>query len=122
MLAVIEPAADTYWGSVGTIMDENGTEEIFPVTTAEWAAVRYAATVIAESGNLLMMQGRAQDDAQWTVLSKALIATGRQALSAAESRDAAAVFDAGGEVYLVCSSCHAAFAPDALRSTFGMEQ
>jgi len=121
MLAVIDPAADIYWGSVGTIMDENGTEEIAPTTTAEWAAVRHAATILAESGNLLMMPGRAQDNEQWIELSQALIATGRQALTAAESRDPAAVFDAGGEIYLVCSECHATFAPDALRSTFGQE-
>jgi hypothetical protein len=121
MLAVIDPAADVYWGAVGTIMDENGTEEIFPTTTAEWASVRHAATIIAESGNLLLMPGRAQDNEQWTRLSRQLIATGRQALGAAQARDAEAVFDAGGEIYLVCSECHTAFAPDALRSSFGEE-
>ena len=121
MLAVIDPAADIYWSSVGTIMDENGTEEISPTTTAEWAAVRHAATILAESGNLLLMPGRAQADEQWTRLAQAMITTGRQALAAAESRDSAAVFDAGGEIYLVCSECHTAFAPDALRSSFGIE-
>ncbi len=102
-------------------MDENGTEEISPTTTAEWAAVRHAATILAESGNLLLMPGRAQTDKQWTRLAQAMITTGRQALAAAESRDSAAVFDAGGEMYLVCSECHANFAPDALRSNFGQE-
>jgi hypothetical protein len=121
MLAMIDPAAAVYWGSVGTIMDLNGTQEISPKTTAEWAAVRHAATTIAESGNLLLIPGRAQDNEQWTRLSQALITTGRQALSAAQARDADAVFDAGGEIYLVCSECHAAFAPDALRSGFGQE-
>ena len=121
MLAMIDPAAAVYWGSVGTIMDLNGTQEISPKTTAEWAAVRHAATTIAESGNLLLIPGRAQDNEQWTRLSQALITTGRQALSAAQARDADAVFDAGGEIYLVCSECHAAFAPDALRSGFGQD-
>ena len=121
MLAVIDPAADIYWSSVGTIMDENGTEEISPTTTAEWAAVRHAATILAESGNLLLMPGRAQADEQWTRLAQAMITTGRRALAAAESRDSAAVFDAGGEIYLVCSECHTTFAPDALRSSFGIE-
>ena len=119
MLAVIDPAADIYWASVGTIMDENGTEEIAPKTTAEWAAVRHAATILAESGNLLLMPERAQDNEEWIQLSQALIATGRQALMAAEARDPAAVFAAGGDIYLVCSECHANFAPDALRSNFG---
>lgn len=121
MLAAIDPAANIYWSAVGTIMDENGTQEISPGTTAEWAAVRHAATIIAESGNLLLMPDRARDDERWTRLSQQLITTGRQALEAAESRDPMAVFVAGGQVYLVCSECHAAFAPDALRSSFGAE-
>ena len=121
MVSVIEPAADHYWDSVGTILTIEGTEEIAPENTAEWAAVRDAAMVIAESGNLLLMPGRVQEDEQWTSLSLALITTGREAMAAAEARDTEAVFNAGGEVYLVCSECHAAFAPDALRSTFGQE-
>jgi mono/diheme cytochrome c family protein len=68
-----------------------------------------------------LIPDRAQDNEQWIELSQALIETGRQALAAAESRDPAAVFDAGGEIYLVCSECHTAFAPDALRSNFGTE-
>ena len=121
MVSVIEPAADHYWDSVGTVMTIEGTEEIAPKNTTEWAAVRDAALVIAESGNLLLMPGRVQEDEQWTALSLALISTGREALAAAEARDTEAVFNAGGEVYLVCSECHAAFAPDALRSNFGQE-
>ncbi len=118
MLTVLDPAADVYWDSVGTIMDLDGTKEIAPATMAEWEAVRNAAMIIAESGNLLLTPGRAKEGEQWTELAQALISTGRQALAAAEARDAEAVFTAGGEVYLVCSDCHAAFAPDALRSSF----
>ena len=121
MVTVVEPAAEVYWESVGTIMSLQGTEEIAPSTTAEWDAVRNAAMIVAESGNLLMMPGRLQNDAQWTEFSLALIASGQQAVSAANARDADAVFEAGGEVYLVCAGCHAAFAPDALRSGFGQE-
>ena len=122
MLTVIDPAADVYWDSVGTIMDMDGTREIAPNTAEEWEAVRNAAMIMAESGNLLLMPGRAQDGEQWAELAQALITSGRQALIAAEARDPAAVFDAGGELYLVCSECHAAFAPEALRSGFLPEE
>jgi hypothetical protein len=121
MLAVIDPAAKVYWESVATIMTLEGTEEIAPKTFAEWQAVRNAAMTVAESGNLLLTPGRRQDDADWTRLSQALIASGREALLAAEARDPDAVFEAGGEIYLVCAECHTAFAPDALRSGFGQE-
>ena len=36
MAAVIDPAADVVWESVGTIDDVTGTEEIHPWTTEEW--------------------------------------------------------------------------------------
>ncbi len=122
MLTVVEPAADVYWDSVGTIMDLNGTQEIAPSTAAEWEAVRNAAMVMAESGNLLLLPGRMQEDERWIELSLALITTGRQALLAAEARDPAAVFDAGAEVYLVCADCHVAFAPETLPPNFRQEE
>ena len=118
MLTVVEPAAEVYWDSVGTIMTLDGTEEIAPSTTAEWETVRNAAMMLAESGNLLLLPGRAQEDERWTELSLALISTGRQALIAAEARDPSAVFYAGGEVYLICADCHAAFAPETLQPNF----
>ena len=39
---------------------------------------------------------------------------GRQALMAAEMEDEAAVFDAGAEVYYVCSACHVQYALETL--------
>jgi len=122
MLTVIDPAADVYWDSVATIMDKDGTREIAPSTAEEWEAVRNAAMVVTESGNLLLMPGRAQEDERWAELAQALITSGRQALIAAEARDPAAVFDAGGELYLVCTNCHAAFAPETLRPSFLPEE
>jgi hypothetical protein len=118
MLGVIDPAAEVYWQSVQTIMDLEGTTEIAPRTMAEWQAVRNAALTVAESGNLLLTPGRAEDDARWTALAQAMIESGRAALAAADKRDPAAVFEAGGDLYLVCSECHATFAPEALRSNF----
>ncbi len=114
MASVLEPAADTYWDAVGWILDENGTTEIRPSTDEEWALVRNAAYVIAESGNLLMMRGRAIEEPGWTPMSQALIDVGRRALAAADARDEAAVFDVGAEVYYVCSNCHATFALETL--------
>ena len=122
MNSVIDPAAEVYWDAVGTIIDLNGTEEIAPGTDEEWQAVRNAAIVIAESGNLLMLEGRRQGGVEWMALSRALIEVGREALEAAEAEDTAAVFDAGAEVYYACSRCHATYAPDTLRPSFTRDQ
>jgi hypothetical protein len=71
MISVVEPAAEIYWDAVGTIIDKNGIVEFAPSTDEEWQAVRNAAMVIAESGNLLMVEGRIQGGAEWTALSSA---------------------------------------------------
>ena len=115
MLTVLEPAAETYWDAVGWVIDESGEEYIRPETEEEWLAVLHAANVVAESGNLLMMEGRALDRGAWMAFSRDLVEVGRRAIAAAEARDPQAVFDAGAEVYLACSECHASYALETLR-------
>lgn len=118
MLHVVEPAAEAYWDSVGTVMDLNGTREIAPATLEEWAAVENAAVTLAESGNLLLLPGRLRDDARWVGFSRSFMAAGRAAMAAAEARDPEAVFEAGGDVYVVCADCHAVFAEQLLPANF----
>jgi len=115
MLAVVEPAAEVYWDAVGEILDEDGVHEIRPATNEEWEAVSHAAFLVAESGNLLMMSSRARDRGDWVTMSQALVETGQEALRAADARNAEAVFDAGAEMYYVCSECHAKYAIETLR-------
>lgn len=118
MLSVIEPAAEEYWDAVGVIMDEEGTRHIEPRTGEEWEAVENAAFVLAESGNLLLLEDRAQGRDRWTAMSRSMIEIGRRAVEAAQARDPDAVFEAGGEVYLVCTGCHAVYAAETLRPSY----
>ncbi len=106
---VIEPAANVYWDAVGTISDAHGTVERAPKTNAEWNAVRNAATVVAESGNLLMIDPRARNRDEWMALSRALVDVGERARAVAESRDTKAVFDVGADMYQACVNCHAIY-------------
>lgn len=121
MTIMLEPAAETYWDAVGTIIDSTGTQEIAPRTAEEWAEVWRAALVVAESGNLLMLEGRARDRDQWTRLAQAMVDAGSRAASAALTRDPAKVFDAGGELYETCTACHAAYARETLRPSHGSD-
>jgi hypothetical protein len=120
MHAVIDPAADRVWASVGTIIDQNGTEERFPKTDEEWDGVRDAAMTLVESGNLLMMPGRklrqgGQGDEEWIRLSQALMEVSMQAVKAADARDKEGVFNVGADIYAVCSNCHQKYSPDMQR-------
>ncbi len=118
MLSVIEPAAEVYWDAVGVIMDMEGTYEISPRSSEEWEAVENAAFVLAESGNLLLLEERAQDRGNWVAISRAMIDIGKRAIEAAQARDPEAVFEVGGDIYLVCTGCHAVYATETLRPNY----
>ncbi|HUE87528.1 MAG TPA: hypothetical protein VMO26_15745 [Vicinamibacterales bacterium] len=115
MATVMEPAAEVYWDAVGIIVDEHGEQHIEPRTIEEWDAVRNAAYVVAESGNLLMMPTRAKDGGEWMDASRLMIDAARKAIRAAEARDKDGVFDVGAEMYDSCTNCHAKYSPDIVR-------
>ncbi len=117
MLSVLEPAAEVYWDAAGFVWDMEGEHEIEPRTAEEWEAVENAAWVLAESGNLLLLQERVQGD-HWVAMSRSMIDVGKRAVEAAEARDPDRVFQVGGDVYLVCTGCHAVYATQTLRPNY----
>jgi hypothetical protein len=107
---VIDPNADLLWDSVKTISNAKGTTEIYPKTDAQWEAVRNSAAVLVESGNLLVIEGRAKDNKQWANYAKQLSKAAEGALKAAENKNKDDLFDAGGSIYSACKSCHDKYA------------
>ncbi len=106
MTAVIDPSADVVWDSVKSIITAEGIEEIQPQSQEEWIAVRNAAVIVGEAGNLLMLERRAKDQGDWILWSLDLVDAGKAAMLAAETRDPQALFAAGGEIYEACLGCH----------------
>lgn len=115
MASVVEPAAETYWDAVGWIVDSTGTEYIRPTTLEEWEAVRNSAFALAESGNLMMMEGRAPDEGAWMGMTRAMMDAAVEAIAVAEARDEQGVFDMGATIYATCTNCHARYATETLR-------
>ena len=112
---VVDPAADVIWDSVKTVYTTEGEKDIRPQTAEQWDAVRNAAATLAESGSLLMLEGRARDKQEWMAAARRLTATAEKARKAAAAKDVEALFGAGEEVYHACAACHqryAAFAQD----------
>jgi hypothetical protein len=105
MELVLDPATDVIWGSAGFVLTEAGEQDLQPTTDEGWHAVESAAAVVAETGNLLMLPGRSQGD-DWLTYSIGLREAGKLAMKAALEKDAEALFDAGGNIYQVCKSCH----------------
>jgi hypothetical protein len=106
MAFVLDPAADLIWDSAGTIVTASGEEDLAPTTDEQWLAVRSSAVVVAETGNLLMMPGRAVDQDAWVEISVGLIKVGKRLEVAAQNQDADALFEEGANLYNVCVACH----------------
>ena len=119
MDAVIEPAADRIWESVGWVITIDGEQEIQPQNDEEWHEIRNAAITVAESGNLLMMVPRAKDSDEWMRIATGMIDTGMKLAEAADRKDKKALFDVGGELYSVCSNCHMKYSPEVARVSGG---
>jgi hypothetical protein len=106
---VIDPTADAIWNSVATITTDKGTEERHPRTDEEWATYRNAAAMLIESGNLLMLDGRAQDQDQWMATARGMSDAAALVLEATEAKDVEAYFNAGGTLYEACTACHSKY-------------
>jgi len=110
---IVYPNADKFWKSVGTIITEEGTQEIRPETDEDWEAIMGNAYTLTEVGNLLLIKDRAREehvwpsgDEEWTGYAYELISAGEAAIKAVEAKDPDAVFDAGGTLYVACRNCH----------------
>jgi hypothetical protein len=134
MEAIIDPSADTLWGAVGTVVDNEGIHEMFPKTQEEWQEPRRAAVRIIEGSNLLIIPDReaappgAKSEApgaeleppQITVLvrekrksfdafARALQGLGVEALGAIDAKDTSLLLEIGARMENVCEGCHQTF-------------
>jgi hypothetical protein len=133
MQSVVDPSADGVWNAVETETTASGETERQPRTTEEWLEVRRAAIILAESANLLVIEGRragahdfpaeaagaldsvhidariAARRSEFNAFAAALRTASLTALSAIDARDAVRLVSAGGALDQVCESCHLTF-------------
>src|SRR5580704_15920928 len=83
-----------------------------PKDDKEWAAMRRAALTLAESGNMLTMQGRSRDRENWMKDAKLLVDAGNAAYKAAQAKDANALAALAGALDASCTACHKQYRPN----------
>ncbi len=83
-----------------------------PQDDAEWRAVQRAAILLAESGNAMMMGGRAVDRGNWIREARALVDVGAAAYRAAGERDGDALVALSEPLYASCVECHKQYRPN----------
>jgi hypothetical protein len=106
MAAITRPAADAVFQSVQTNISDKGVEEVFPRNDDEWTLLGAQAAALAESGRLIMTDGRAVDTGDWITMSQAMIDAAKQTLAAVEKKSPEAVLESGEAVNVSCDNCH----------------
>jgi len=136
MQAIVDPAADRVWESVGSTLTADKVDERQPRTDEEWLAVRHGVLTLMEATNLLMMPGRKmvpsggklldegsegvlttvaaqkkldEQHAAFVQFASALHDVSTRLLKAADEKDVKALFDIGTEMDTVCEGCHTTF-------------
>jgi cytochrome c2 len=65
-----------------------------------------------EAGNMLALPGRSEDNDAWQIYSEGLSSAGILAMEAAAAQNKEDFFQAGAQLYSVCTACHQAYNPD----------
>jgi len=87
----------------------------------QWASVRRAALTLAESGNMLMMPGRARDQGDWMKDAKFLVDAGNAAYKAAQAKDGNALAALAPALDASCTTCHKQYRPNVFPRDEGLK-
>ncbi len=83
-----------------------------PKDDKEWMAAQRSAVLLGESGNVLMMRGRARDQGQWMTEARMLVDAGAAAYRAARAKDLNALTALEAPINASCVSCHKQYRPN----------
>ena len=97
-------------GSAFAITEE-GEQSLEPTSQEGWDEVIFGAQVIIESSYLLTKPDRSKGRKDWIIFSEMLEPIGRNALEAAEKKDAESLFQIGADLYQACVACHNVYMP-----------
>jgi len=134
MRTLIDPSADAIWDAVVTDATVEGIIETRPETADDWETLRRHTVTLAESANLLLMEGRrvaapesrselpgidlhpdaiqalmVDDWKSWITLARGLHDVSLTLLDAIEARDLNAFLVAGTELDVACENCHSRY-------------
>jgi hypothetical protein len=83
-----------------------------PRDEKEWAAVQRSAVLLAESGNALMVRGRARDQGDWMKYARTLVDLGGAAYKAGRAKDNTALIALNEPLNASCITCHKQYRPN----------
>jgi hypothetical protein len=106
----VQPTADIFWKSSGSVSDETGDHDLTPTTPEGWKKAEDATKHLVELGELLKTEDYAQGRGEgWLKFADGMIDMSKQAEAAVKSRNSDKMFEVGAYLYDVCSACHQAY-------------
>jgi hypothetical protein len=109
MAGITAPSAAAVYNSVGTVISAEGIKDTAPQNDDEWTALANQAAALVESGNLLLVPGRAIDDGDWVKMTNDFIEKSKLAIMAAEAKSTEGILSAGSDINATCDNCHAKY-------------
>jgi hypothetical protein len=114
MAHVVEPVADSLWQSAGWVLDQHdGYYELYPTNDEEWLQAHNRSALIVELGNAMLLPGRVQEG-PWSTYAEAMSTVGISLMAATDAQNNEDFFQAGAQLYSVCTACHQAYNPEIL--------
>lgn len=86
-------------------------ERTAPKTDVDWNIIRNQALMLAESGNLLLMPGRARDQDEWVKDTRIMIDVSTKAFKAAQAKDMEGIVALSEDLANSCIKCHLKYRP-----------
>ena len=80
-----------------------------PKDNKDWETLQMQALMLAESGNLLMIEGRAKNQGSWMRDARMLVDAGLAAVRATRAKDIQAVLALNDQIVSSCITCHVQF-------------
>jgi hypothetical protein len=109
MRGMTQPAATAVYNAVTVVVNADGIKEVAPESDEDWATLGNHAAALVESGNLLLLGGRALDNGDWVTMTRAFMDEAQKALKAAEAKNKDAIFESGEFINATCDNCHAKY-------------
>ena len=106
MDGIVSPAAQVVYDSVATIVDKDGVKETRPKNDREWQNVAGNAAALIEASEMLKMEGRRKDEADWVTISTAMGTAAAELRAAAQKQDAEGILNGGERLNNSCDNCH----------------
>jgi len=109
MDGIVSPAASVVYAAVGTTVTREGIQETRPKNEREWRRLAGNAAALIEASQLLKVEGRARESADWAAIATAMGDAAGEARAAAQKQDAEGILAAGERLNNSCDNCHRKF-------------